>query len=176
MRTLTQAAGAALIAVVAVLTVYSFEKRLSGDRGNWPQSPLVGKPAPEMSLNLFDGSTFEITEARGRPVVLNFWASWCLPCAQEAKDLNRAQRAYSKKVLFLGVNVMDDKNAALEFITKHGVTYPNGYDPGKNVHIDYGVAGVPETFFIDSGGTITGKISGPVTFEDISKNLPAAQN
>ena len=171
MRTVTRVISAALIAVVAILIVYSFERRLSGQRGDWPDSPLIGKVAPDFRLTLFDGRTFDIADARGRPVVLNFWASWCLPCAQEAEELNRAQRAYGEKVFLMGVNVMDDRDAALEFIARHGVEYPNGYDPDKAVHIDYGVAGVPETFFIAPDGKIVNKISGPVTFAEISSNV-----
>lgn len=171
MRTVTRVISAALIAVVAVLIVYSFERRLSGQRGDWPDSPLIGKPAPGLRLALFDGKEFDIADAAGRPVVLNFWASWCLPCAQEAEELNRAQRAYGKDAVIMGVNVMDDRDAALEFIARHEVEYPNGYDPDKAVHIDYGVAGVPETFFISSDGRIVDKISGPVTFAEISSGL-----
>ena len=171
MRTVTRVISAALIAVVAVLIVYSFERRLSGQRGDWPDSPLIGKPAPGLRLTLFDGKEFDIADALGRPVVLNFWASWCLPCAQEAEELNRAQRAYGDEAVIMGVNVMDDGDAALEFIARHGVEYPNGYDPDKAAHIDYGVAGVPETFFIAPDGRITGKISGPVTFAEISSGI-----
>lgn len=171
MRTVTQITSAALIAVVAVLIVYSFERRLSGKRGDWPDSPLIGKTAPGFNLAMFDGKKFDITDARGRPVVLNFWASWCLPCAQEAEELNRAQRAYGGEALILGVNVMDDREAAIEFLAKHGVEYPNGYDPEKAVHVDYGLAGVPETFFIAPDGRILDKIAGPVTFAEISSGL-----
>ncbi len=171
MRIITRTLSAALIAVVAVLIVYSFDKRLSGQRGIWPQSPLVGQPAPEMSLKMFDGKTFNLSETKGKVVVLNFWASWCLPCAEEVKDFNKAQKKYGGNVVFIGVNVMDDMEEALEFTAEFKTLYPSGYDESKAVHVNYGVAGVPETFFIGRDGTIKDKISGPATYSRISKAI-----
>lgn len=171
MKITTGIISAALVAAVAVLIVYSFDKRLSQKRGNWPDSPLLGKPAPDFSLKLFDGKTFELKDISGKSAVLNFWASWCLPCADEAEEINKAERVYGGEVIFAGVNVMDDMEDAFRFVAKHKIKYPNGYDPEKTIHIDYGVAGVPETFFIGADGKIARKISGPVTFAEISETL-----
>lgn len=172
MRIITAMTGAALVAVVAVLIAYSFDKRLSEKRGKWPDSPLLGKPAPDFSLKLFSGETLALKDMKGKTVVLNFWASWCLPCADEAEDINKAERVYGGgEIVFAGVNVMDDIEDAAEFAAKHRIKYPVGYDPEKTVHIDYGVAGVPETFFIGADGKISHKISGPVTFAEISRTL-----
>ncbi len=172
MKIITGMLGAALIAIVAVLIVYSFDRRLSEKRGNWPDSPLEGKPAPDFSLKLFDGKTFGLKDVNGKTVVLNFWASWCVPCAKEAEEINKAERAYGGRgVVFIGVNVMDSMEDAVRFTEKHGIVYQNGYDPEKTVHIDYGVAGVPETFFVGPGGEIFRKISGPITFAEISEVL-----
>ncbi|QMU56347.1 MAG: redoxin domain-containing protein [Candidatus Mycalebacterium zealandia] len=179
MRIIKRTLAAAVIAIVAVLIVWSFNKRFSPERGNWPESPLVGRAAPAFSLTTFDGKTLELSDFAGKPVVFNFWASWCLPCADEVGDLNRAEKKYGGEVVFIGINVMDDINDAIEFAAKHNTTYTNAYDPEKTVHIDYGVAGVPETFFISPDGKIWNKITGPATYPEISKilaSIPAKQN
>ncbi|WP_462137383.1 TlpA family protein disulfide reductase [Candidatus Mycalebacterium sp.] len=171
MRIIKRMLAAAVIAIVAVLIVWSFNKRFSQERGNWPESPLVGRAAPAFSLTTFNGKTLELSDFAGKPMVLNFWASWCLPCADEAADLNRAEKKYGGGVVFIGINVMDDFEDAIEFAAKHNIAYQNAYDPEKTVHIDYGVAGVPETFFISPDGKIWDKITGPATYTEISKIL-----
>ncbi len=172
MRTIANILGAVIVVLVAIGIVYSFNNFLSEKRGKWPDSPLVGKPAPDFLLNLFEGKTVKLEDMKGKNVVLNFWASWCLPCAEEAEEINRAEKVFGKDgVVFIGVNILDGMEDAVGFVAKHKITYPNGYDPGKTIHIDYGVAGVPETFFINGEGIITRKKSGPLTFADISEAL-----
>ncbi len=174
MRIIKGILSAGVVAFCAVLIVYAFDKRISEKRGQWPESPLVGKTAPAFILKTFDGNTLELKDFQNRTVVLNFWASWCVPCAKEVEEINKAQKKYGGKVVFLGVNVMDETEEALDFISKNKTVYQNGYDPEKTVHIDYGVAGVPETFFINPKGEIWRKISGPLTFGEISETLLSA--
>jgi len=171
MRIIKGIISAGLVAVCAVLIVHSFGKRISENRGKWPESPLVGKTAPAFLLKTFDGKTLNLKDFKDKILVLNFWASWCRPCAEEVGEINKAQRKYGDRVVFLGVNVMDDIEDALNFASKNQIIYQNGYDPEKTVHLDYGVAGVPETFFINSHGEIWRKISGPLTLGKISKTL-----
>jgi len=126
-------------------------------------SPLVGRPAPDFQLTLFDGSQVRLSEFRGRVVFLNFWASWCPPCRAEARLLEAAWRHYrSRGVVFLGVNIQDREASARGFLEEFGITYPNGRDPQNRVAIDYGVYGLPETFFISRDGLITYKHIGAI--------------
>jgi cytochrome c biogenesis protein CcmG/thiol:disulfide interchange protein DsbE len=128
-------------------------------------SPLVGRPAPPFVLASFDGSPAALAALRGRPVVLNFWASWCFPaCYEEAPALEAAWQAYrARGVLVLGVDIQDREADARAFVARFGLSFPNGPDVGGKISIDYGVYGVPETFFIDRTGAIRSKHVGALT-------------
>jgi cytochrome c biogenesis protein CcmG/thiol:disulfide interchange protein DsbE len=118
-------------------------------------SPLLGRPATPFSLTLFDGGRFQLAEHGDRVVVVNFWASWCIPCREEAPVLEAAWQAYRDRgVVVVGVNVQDSEPAARVFIETFGLTFPNGPDPGGRIAIDYGVYGIPETFVIGRDGRI----------------------
>lgn len=127
------------------------------------QSPLIGRQAPDFTLALFDGGTISLKDYRGKAVLVNFWASWCPPCRVEAPALEAAWKRYREKdVVFLGVNIQDQENNAREFIKEFGITYINGRDLTRKVSVDYGVWGIPETFFVDREGRITYKQVGAV--------------
>ena len=128
-------------------------------------SPLVGRPAANFELKSFDGAPVSLASLRGKVVVLNFWASWCYPaCYEEAPVLERQWRAWQDKgVVVLGVDIQDTHEAGLKFIRQFGLTFPNVRDEGGKVSIDYGVYGVPETFFIDRKGQIRAKLVGSLT-------------
>ncbi len=128
-------------------------------------SPLVGKPAPPFKLQLFDEGNLSLEELRGKVVVLNFWASWCYPaCYEEAPILEAGWReSRDRGVLFIGVNIQDTEPKAREFLRRFNHTFPNGPDPRGLISVDYGVYGVPETFFIDRKGMIRAKHVGAVT-------------
>ena len=118
-------------------------------------SPLLGRSAAPFSLALFDGGRFDLAGQRDRVVVVNFWASWCVPCREEAPILEAAWRAYRDRgVMVVGVNIQDSEPAARAFIEAFGLTFPNGPDPGGRIAIDYGVYGIPETFVIGRDGRI----------------------
>jgi cytochrome c biogenesis protein CcmG/thiol:disulfide interchange protein DsbE len=119
-------------------------------------SPLVGRPAAAFLLTAYDGTSLDLAALRGKVVVLNFWASWCYPaCYEEAPVLERGWRAYRDRgVVVLGVDIQDKDEAGRKFIGDFGLTFANAPDPTGKVSVDYGVYGVPETFFIDRQGSI----------------------
>ena len=130
-------------------------------------SPLVGRPAAAFALRSFDGQPVSLDALRGKVVVLNFWASWCFPaCYEEAPVLERGWQAYrARDVMVIGVDIQDKEEAARKFLKDFALSFPNAPDPGGKVSIDYGVYGVPETFFIDRAGRIRLKHAGAVTDE-----------
>ena len=125
-------------------------------------SPLVGRTAPDFTMELFDGNRVRLSELRGKTLLLDFWASWCLPCRDEARDLEAAWKRQGEDVLFLGINIQDKKADALKFIDEFGITFANGRDPEGKISVDYGVWGIPEAFFISPAGRITYKHVGTI--------------
>jgi cytochrome c biogenesis protein CcmG/thiol:disulfide interchange protein DsbE len=128
------------------------------------QRPLQERPAPDFTLSLFGGGELSLRELRGQVVVVNFWASWCWPCRQEAPALERVWREYQDKgVVFVGVNVSDVTDKALAFIDEFNMSYPNGPDPYNRISRAYGRTGVPETFIITRNGQVAERYIGAVT-------------
>ena len=136
-------------------------------------SPLVGRPAAAFALTAFDGNALTLESFRGKVLVVNFWASWCNPaCYEEAPVLERAWRTYkSRGVVVVGVDMQDTPEAAQEFIRRFELTFPNAPDHGGKMAVEYGVYGVPETFFVDRTGTIRAKHVGAVTDDIIRGTL-----
>ncbi len=128
-------------------------------------SPLVGRPAAAFSLSSFEGQSVSLESLRGKVVVLNFWASWCTPaCYEEAPVLERGWRTWRDRgVMVVGVDIQDTAEAAQRFMRQFDLTFPNARDLSGKVSIDYGVYGVPETFFIDRRGHIRAKHVGAIT-------------
>jgi cytochrome c biogenesis protein CcmG/thiol:disulfide interchange protein DsbE len=121
----------------------------------------VGKPAPEFIMSTFDGDLFVLREHLGQPIVINFWASWCVPCRVEAPELERTWRAYRDRgVMFVGVDIQDAERDPLAYIREFDITYPNGPDLDGKITVDYGVAGIPVTYFVDKDGIIARRFVG----------------
>jgi cytochrome c biogenesis protein CcmG/thiol:disulfide interchange protein DsbE len=142
-------------------------------------SPLIGRPASPFSLTSFDGRPVDLASLRGKVVVVNFWASWCNPaCYDEAPALERGWRAYrDRDVVVLGVDIQDKDEAAARFIRDFSLSFANSPDRNGKVSVDYGVYGVPETFFIDRAGRIQVKHVGVLTdqtFRETVERLLAA--
>lgn len=165
---------AAIAAVCVVPVIALFRYGLTRDPREIV-SPLPGREAPDFTLSVFApgqapltrpiGDTVSLAKFRGQVVVLNFWASWCLECQVEHSTLSEFARSYADKpVHFFGVLYNDVAPAGTEWIAKMGgQSYPSVLDPGARTAIDYGLYGVPETFFLDVNGRVAYKQTGPVT-------------
>ena len=123
---------------------------------------VLGRPAPDLVVQRLDGGgAVRLSALRGRPVVLNFWASWCAPCRQEASALKAAAERWQGSVGFLGVDIQDSAQAARAHQSEVGYPYPVGPAAG-GVPAAYGVRGPPETFFIDGRGLVVARFLGPL--------------
>ena len=140
---------------------------------------LIGKPATDFSaLDIHsENSSFNLSSYKGHPVILNFWASWCLSCREEARELEAFHRKYGDHIKVIGIAVQDEKNAAVEFAKTYQKSYLLGLDTTGRINVDYGVVGVPETFYINAEGVILHKEVGPVTLNMLetyfAKYLPS---
>ncbi len=134
--------------------------------------PIDKGPAPAFSMPLFDGPELNLADLKGKVVVLNFWASWCPPCKDEAPYFEKVYRQYKGRgVVFLGVDYMDTEKEAREFIQTFNITYPNGPDLRGKISQAYRIRGVPETFFIDKQGNLQGMVKGPVPQQELIQSI-----
>ena len=130
------------------------------------------RPAPDFTLTLSDGRAVKLSDYRGKAVVINFWASWCAPCRAEAPTLEETHKRYADRgVIILGISLWDTEEAAAEFRKVYGQTYPSGVDPNGKIAIEYGVSGIPETYFITPDGMIAAKFVGPLPLETMETLL-----
>ncbi len=123
----------------------------------------VNKPAPDFTLELFNGEEVVLSQYLGTPVVINFWASWCPPCHEEAILIENMWQSYRDQgIFFVGVDIQDTEQDAMAFLENFNITYPNGLDLDGHITIDYGVIGLPVTFFINSDGIVEGRWVGAI--------------
>lgn len=116
-----------------------------------------------------------LSEIRGRRIVLNFWASWCIPCREEAPILGRSARAYAGKVVFVGVDVQDLRSDALAFLREFEVPYVSLRDKGNKTYEGYGLSGVPETYYLDRRNRIVAHTQGAVSRRSLEDGITATQ-
>ncbi len=134
--------------------------------------PRSEGPAPEFTLTTFQGDEIVLSELRGQVVVINFWASWCPPCREEAAYLESTWLAYQDKgVVFLGIDYVDTEVEALAYMAEFDITYPNGPDLGTLISQAYRIQGVPETFFVAKDGTLGGVKIGPLVPPELENRL-----
>jgi cytochrome c biogenesis protein CcmG/thiol:disulfide interchange protein DsbE len=134
----------------------------------------IGSTVPDFALTTFDGQVITLDELKGKVVVINFWASWCKPCEQEAADLETAWRLYEPRgdVVFLGVDYVDTEPEALGYLAKFDISYPNGPDLRTSISQMFRITGVPETYFIDKEGNLAAvKISPFQSLQEITATI-----
>lgn len=163
--------GGIVLAVIGLLVVLAIAVRTRG------APPLASGAAPDFTITTFDGQTLRPADLKGKAVVINFWASWCIPCRDEAPALQRAWETYRDRgLIVLGVDYVDTETDAKKFIAEFKQTYPNGADLGTRISQAFRITGVPETYFIDregklltgidAQGRVKGNFIGPVP-EDV---------
>jgi cytochrome c biogenesis protein CcmG/thiol:disulfide interchange protein DsbE len=138
-------------------------------------SPLIGRPAPEWRLSTLDGGSLGSAHLAGRPYVVNFWASWCIPaCVDEHPVLAAAHERYGDDLVIVGVLYQDDPADAEAFLARYGdAGYAHVIDDGGRLAIEYGVTGPPETFFVDDTGVVRDKQFGPLSDDLMADRLGA---
>ncbi|MDX2343658.1 MAG: redoxin domain-containing protein [Acidimicrobiia bacterium] len=140
-------------------------------------SPLIDEPAPDVTIRYLDSADeFRLADYQGQIVVINFWASWCLNCRTEHEALNTAAAGYDDLgVSFIGVAYQDRESASKDFLAElgRGDPYTYGIDEGSRVAVEFGILGLPETFFIDREGIIRAKVSGPVSGALLAQTIEA---
>ncbi len=146
-----------------------------GKNPNQIESPLLGRVAPSFALReVGTGQTIGLEQFRGKPVIINFWATWCGPCYEEHPVLVANARNLGSSVQFVGVVFQDTEEKIQRFLNERGSSYPTVIDEAGKTAIAYGVGGVPETFFLDASGKIVAKHDGPITTDDLRANLAKA--
>ena len=134
--------------------------------------PQIGGPVPDFQLTALDGSPMNLSEQQGKPVVVNFFASWCSPCREEAAALEQTWRAYQDRgVQFFGIAYKDADSKAQAFLDEFDVSYPSTVDPSNRTARAYGLTGVPETFVIDQQGLLVRHFLGPISQTQLSQEL-----
>jgi cytochrome c biogenesis protein CcmG/thiol:disulfide interchange protein DsbE len=145
-----------------------------GKNPNEIRTPLIGKTAPTFVLQeVGTKRPIDLAQLRGKPVVLNFWATWCGPCWEEHPVLVANARMLEPNVQFLGVVFQDSDDKILGFLEQRGSSYPTVVDDKGKTAIAYGVGGIPETYFIDAEGVIREKYNGPMSTEILQQKLKA---
>jgi len=132
----------------------------------------IGQQAPEFVLSDLNGAPIRLTDLRGRPVIVNFWASWCGPCVDEFPLLDSAAAVHRGDGLaIIGIVYRDRSEAAREFLARMGATWPAAMDPGDRVATQFGIIGPPDTFFIDRQGVVVGRQIGQLSAADLERGL-----
>ena len=163
-------AGGAIALIVAVLLIYAVAAGPS-------EPPEVGFPVPDFEFTALDGSTMNLGAQNGDVVVVNFFASWCAPCRQEAAALEQTWREYQdQEVQFYGIAYKDADSKAQAFLDEFDVTYPSTVDTSNRTARDYGVTGVPETFVVGRDGLLVYHFLGPITQAQLSREIERALN
>lgn len=139
--------------------------------------PRIGQPAPDFALTDLDGNALQLGDLRGRPVILNFWASWCGPCVEEFPLLQKGlARHRADDVAVVGIVFRDNSEAARDFMARMGASWTAAMDPGELTARSFGVIAAPESIFIDRDGIVRGRQIGQLTADDLERQLALTLN
>jgi len=141
------------------------------------QRLVIGEKTPDFEIISFSGKTYKLSELKGKVVLVNVWASWCVTCDDESYMLQTVwnEMSTTEDIAFIGVDYVDTEKPALDFIEKHGITYPNGPDVSSRISKLFRITGVPESFLIDKNGILKAIQIGPFSSaEDVSDFLSNA--
>ena len=144
------------------------------DSGSAGTAPAPAAPAFSLPVLGHSGQKVALSDYAGRPLIVNFFASWCEPCQQETPLLARFYRTEHGRVAIVGLDENDVLGSATSFTHKEGVSYPVGFDPGVTAASAYGVAGLPQTFFLNAKHHIVDRVFGAVTQADINRGIALA--
>ena len=158
--------------IIAFAVILALLGLLAWGLGKVQAGPRESGMAPDFTITAFDGRTVTLSELRGQVVIVNFWASWCPPCREEAAYLEETWRKYEGKgVVFIGVDWVDTEKEALAYIDEFDITYLNGPDIGTRAAQAYNIQGVPETFFVAKNGELRGVHIGPLASPQLDEKI-----
>ena len=159
------------VALILAFMLLALVLALQLSRRNTTQ-PTSG-PAPDFTLRTFDGGVIQLSDLRGKVALLNFWASWCPPCRQEAPDLLALHRDFADAgLVIIGVNMLEaSQDKALDFIAEYGIPYANGEDEGQRITNAYHVEAPPESFLIDKRGHVRRFVLGALRYDDMRQSV-----
>lgn len=163
---------AAIAAVVVAVIVVAVMQARAAPRPTDLQR-TSGERAPAIHLpDLVDPDrTIDLRDVAGRPVVLNFWASWCVPCRREMPTFPALYERFGDRVALIGINHQDRRSNALDLLTETGVRYPTGHDPDGQVARAYGLFGMPTTVFISADGAILARRTGEIDADELERTI-----
>jgi cytochrome c biogenesis protein CcmG/thiol:disulfide interchange protein DsbE len=161
--------GGRFLVVLAVLGLISL---LGWGLYQVQKKPLEKGIAPDFTITSFEGETYTLSHLRGEVVIINFWASWCPPCREEAAYLEQTWLKYKDQgVIFIGIDYVDAEKPALAYIQEFNVTYLNGPDLGTRISQLYNIKGVPETYYVAKDGTLRGNHIGPLKSPELDDKI-----
>ena len=188
-KTLLVCTAIILVAVLAIALIlynnqdYSAQMGVAGNastEGTGETQENSDPPAPDFYFFDESGNRLRLSQFKGKPVILNFWASWCGPCKSEMPDLEEAYKMYGEEIQFVILNMTDGSRETVEsarrYIESAGYSFPVFYDKQQNGAIAYGVSGIPVTFFIDADGYVKGMYSGAMSANILQQGIDRIRN
>ena len=164
-----------ILLTVAVLAAAFWRFNPSGDASTINQKN--SNAVPNFTVYTMDGEEVQLSDFLGKPIVLNFWASWCGPCKAEMPDLEAAWQAYGEDIQFVTVNLTDGRQETVEsataYLTQQGYTFPVYYDTAMSAAQAYGVNSIPRTYFIDAKGNLVSAVKQMITAQQLQEGIDA---